>query len=320
MTPKGYTVLFTAVVLALAVAYTAYTVPTEIALGAIPSIADPKLWIFCITYGATAAVAAVLALSAYRASRPLVGVGRRVIEYFALALAFYALGAAATSIGLGSFIATGMSFNPFSWHSPAFSHWAPLAVAFAGIAPYFMLKFGHWMAEQKDPGIKREATVLTPLSILLLVTVSPMNWFGAYAPRFSLLDMQLKAGVLGALDPLPELSIQLHPDIGLISDGLLLLVNLVAIIQVIVFLRGKASDEKDRIKAARLKTIALGFVMLLVFFLFNVLDTLLGGLTVLLLAGFVFMVTAVVLLYLGAVAPGRYTSWLQRRVVKAGRG
>ncbi|MEM1797771.1 MAG: hypothetical protein QXX87_00965 [Candidatus Jordarchaeales archaeon] len=320
MEPKGYVALFAVVAFAFAFVYTTYTIPAQAALGAIPYFVDARVRVAHFVYGGITVVAALLALFAYKASRPLVGAGRRVIEYFALALAFYALGAAATTIGLAFFIITGMSFNLTTWHGLVYPCCIPVAMMFSGIAPYFMLKFGHWMAEQKDPGIKREATVLTPLSILLLVTVSPMNWFGAYAPRFSLLDMQLKAGVLGALDPLPELSIQLHPDIGLISDGLLLLVNLVAIIQVIVFLRGKASDEKDRIKAARLKTIALGFVMLLVFFLFNVLDTLLGGLTVLLLAGFVFMVTAVVLLYLGAVAPGRYTSWLQRRVVKAGRG
>ncbi|MBS7247227.1 MAG: hypothetical protein QXN15_06680 [Candidatus Jordarchaeales archaeon] len=317
MNPKSYAALFTVVVFVLAFVYATYTIPTEIALGAIPNTVDPRLWVFSLTYGVTAAVVAILALLAYRASRPLVGAGRHVMEYFALALVFYMLGAAATSIGLGSFIATGMSFNPAVWYVPSFAHCAPMAVMFAGIAPYFMLKFSYWMAEQKDPGRVREASVLAPLSILLLVTVSPMNWFGMHAPRFSLLDMQLKAYLLGILDPCPSLSLEVYPDIGIFSDGLLLLINLVAITQVIIFLRGKASSEKDPVRATRIKTVVLGIIMLLVFFLFNVFDTLAGGLTVLLLIGFVFMITAVVLLYLGVVTPEWYASWLQKRAKRA---
>ncbi|MEM1659006.1 MAG: hypothetical protein QXK94_08245 [Candidatus Jordarchaeales archaeon] len=314
MEPKGYVALFAVVAFAFAFVYTTYTIPAQAALGAIPYFVDARVRVAHFVYGGITVVAALLALFAYKASRPLVGAGRRVIEYFALALAFYALGAAATTIGLAFFIITGMSFNLTTWHGLVYPCCIPVAMMFSGIAPYFMLKFGHWMAEQKDPGIKREATVLTPLSILLVAMTLPTNWFGAYAPRFSLLDMQLKAGVLGALDPLPELSIQLHPDVRLLANGLLLFVNLVALIQIIVFLRRRIVSETEHLKAARLRTVLFGFLAMLGFFACYTLDALMGGgYTVPLFVGFVFGITALILLYIGVAAPKWYTSWIQKR-------
>ncbi|MBS7247230.1 MAG: hypothetical protein QXN15_06665 [Candidatus Jordarchaeales archaeon] len=318
MEPKGYSTLFTFVVLAFALIYALYTIPMQIALGAIPYLVDTRILVSFFAYGGITGAAAFLTLTAYRASRPLVGAGRRVIEYFTIALAFYMMSTAAMTLGLGLFIATGISFS-LTWYGLIYPYCIPMAMMFAGISPYFMLKFSYWMAEQKDPGRVREASVLAPLSILLPVMVLPLNWFGGYPPVFSLLDMNLKIYLLGLGIPYPILNIgvKIYPDIRLFSNGLLLLVNLVAVTQIIAFLYRKAMEETDHVKAARLKTVLYGFLSIVGFFACYTLDAIIGGgFTILMFIGFALLLTAIILLYLGVVAPEWYASWLQKRRTK----
>jgi len=314
MEPKGYLALFMVVSLAFTFVYAVYTIPAQVALGGLFYFVDARIWASSLAYGGMAGAAAVLVLLAYRALKPLVGAGRRVMEYFTLSLAFYTMSAAAMTVGLTFFILIGRSFDPTVWYGLIYPYCLPVAMMFSGIAPYFMLKFSYWMAEQKDPGMVRDVSVLAPLALLLLIMVFPQNWFGVLDPRFSLIDMQLKTYPLGSLDPFFSFGVKVYPDLRPFSNGLLLLINLAAITQIIVFLHRKAISEPDPVRAARLRTVIFGFILILGFFACYTIDALIGGpFTIMMFIGFILMLLAIVLLYLGTAAPEWYVSRLQRR-------
>nr|HDO80113.1 hypothetical protein [Candidatus Bathyarchaeota archaeon] len=312
---KSYLAFFTILSLVFMAVYAAYTIPAQASLGGVPYFVNTRVWASLFAYGAMTVAAATLTLLAYRASRPLIGVGRRVMDYFTLAFAFYTLSVTTMTTGLSFFVVFGVSFNPTTRYGFIYPCCLPVAMMFSGIAPYFMLKFSHLMSEQEEPSAKREASVLVPLAALLTLLASPQNWFGCYAPRLSLLDMQLKPYLLGTLDPFFNLGVGIYPDLRPLSNGLLLVVNFIAIVQILVFLRYRIRREAEPLKAARLKTVSYGFMMALGFFVCYTLDAVIGGpYSVLMFIGFGFILLALILMYLGTVTPKWYISRLQKMI------
>ena len=166
----------------------------------------------------------------------------------------------------------------------------PIAMMYSGIAPYFMLKFSHWTSERRDPSKIREIPILATLVAMIVVMISPHNWFGMYRPGVNVLDIRIY------------------------TNGLLLLVNLLAVIQIIAFLFRKISREPEPIRRARIRTVLAGFIAMLGFFICYTADAMTHQpYTVWMFVAYPFAWAAIILFYLGTVAPEWYISWLKKR-------
>lgn len=103
-------------------------------------------------------------------------------------------------------------------------------------------------------------------------------------------------------------------DIRIYTNGLLLLVNLLAVNQIIAFLFRRISRELEPIRRARLKTVMVGFIAMLGFFMFYTADAITHKpYTVWMFVAYPFAWTAITLFYLGTVALEWYVSWLRKK-------
>lgn len=289
-----------------ALIYAFYTIPTEIKEGAIayPDYENRypdwirekswedmamRVWTAFIAYTIITAIAVVLLVFTAKAWQYVSGDRKDTLQYFGLALLFYALGTGAMSIGTGMLIYLKSSYVLGVWYGIVYPISLPVAMMYAGIAPYFMLKFSHRVAKGEDPSKIREIGVLVPMGLLFLFMTSHYNWFGVYAPS-------------------PETF-----DIRFISNTLLLLTNLIAVIQIIVFLKIRASQIVDQVKKLRLKTLMWGFIMMLGFFIAYALDAITKRpLTIWMFIAYPFALIGIILMYLGTLSPEWYLRLLQR--------
>lgn len=304
--PKDYLGLFILLSVIFSAIYIVYTIPTEIKLGAIPypdyenkydwvyekswDDISLRIWTANIAYLIIAIISGILLWFSYRTIKLLEAAKKRTIEYFALSMLFYMLGAIAMVIGTSAVLLFKTSFNKDVWYGAIYPCSLPVAMMFTGIAPYFMLKFSHWVSERREPGKIKEIPVLTLLVLLLVLMISPYNWFGVYRPGLEVLDIRMY------------------------SNGLLLLVNLVAIFQILIFLYRRIRRESHPIRIARLKTVMYGFIALLGFFACYTLDALTHQpYTIWMFVAYPFAWIAIILIYLGTVTPEWYLSWLQKK-------
>jgi len=234
-------------------------------------------------------ISGILLWLSYKTSKLLEGEKKKTIEYFALAMLFYMLGAVAMVIGTTVFLILKVSFVK-TWYGLIYPCSLPIAMMFSGIAPFFMLKFSYWVSEHKEPSKIREIPLLLLLVLLLVLMISPYNWFGVYRPGPETLDIRI------------------------FSNGLLLLVNLVAIFQIIIFLYRRSKRETDLIRSARLKTVMFGFISLLGFFTCYTIDAVTHQpFTIWIFIAYPFAWITLVLIYLGTVTPEWYLSWLRKK-------
>jgi len=289
MEPKDYLIIFTVVSLIFIVIYATYTIPAQINLNATSYPRDLRVIISFIAYTLLTITTAAFIAFAYRTSRPLTGIGRKTMEYFILALIFCMLGPLPMALGLGLFIILGSSYIAEVWYGLIYPSCLPVAMMFTCFAAYFMLKFGYFMSERREPDLKNEIPLLVLIICFLAVSVHPYNWYGMIVPTG-------------------------YPSWRLYTNSLLLIVNLIAIAQVAYFLLRKIRTETDPIRIARLKMVMLGFLALLGFFMCYAIDALAEQpYTVWMFLGYIFAILSPILLYVGTAAPKWFISRIETK-------
>lgn len=149
----------------------------------------------------------------------------------------------------------------------------PISILFSGFAPFFLLKFNYWVVKLKKPETIRKLSVLLPLATLLGVMILQR--------------------------------------ISVISRGMLLAVNLIAVIQVMIFVSKELLEQPNALKKGSLQTLLGGLIFSLGFFLFYTLDALNPyPYSIYMVFAFISGTLASILLYLGTVMPEWYVSWI----------
>ncbi len=163
------------------------------------------------------------------------------------------------------------------WYGLSFPLAIPLSILFSGFAPFFLLKFNYWVVNREKPEIIRNLSVLLPLAVLI---------------GFMILQ-----------------------GITIVSRGLLLAVNLIAVIQVMIFVSTALREELNVMKKVSLQTLLAGLIASLGFFFFYTLDAL-NPVPYSVIMNFAFLsgFLASVLLFLGTVMPEWYVSWIRNHI------
>lgn len=193
------------------------------------------------------------------------------------------------ALGTGMLLLLKRSFTTDVWYGLMFPLAIPISMIFSGFAPLSLLKFTHWVAKREKPERLRIYSILLPLAVLFGFMTLPYNWWGMTKPA----------------------SQNLHTRI--FSNGLLLTVNLVAVIQVLIFVSQELREETNDIKKVSLQTLLAGLIASLGFFLFYTLDGL-NPIPYSVYMNFAFLSggLASLLLFLGTVMPEWYVSWIRK--------
>lgn len=285
------------------IVYTTYTIPNQIQKGGVP-YPNPStelgtwaeiasgIWLSCIGFLVISILLSILLFYTHKLSHLYTGTSRRSFQYFSLYLAFFLIGSIIMTIGFIFIIKFHQSFTQSVWYGLVYPVTLPLAFMYSSFAPFFLFKFSYWVAYQEEPSMRRKLSVLLPLAALLLMMTSPYNWFGCYRP------------------------VSTFPDYRVVTDFLLLLVNLTAIIQSIFFVSVQIRREKNITKRARFKTILVGLLSILSFFIFNLGGSLYKPYSFFAYLKFITASVGLVVLFFGVAAPYWYLLEVKERKLK----
>lgn len=143
---------------------------------------------------------------------------------------------------------------------------------------------------RKSISNREYAVALIMLTVSLIVTIFPQNYYGVFTPK-------------GVLDLRP------------LTNLLLMLYYMFTIYFVVSAIRKKIKNQKDKVLATRLKLTEYGFLALVGFFVFYFLDAVTGGgkpFTYWMIPAFLSFTTGGLLIYLGFLTP----KWLEKFLSK----
>jgi len=288
--------------------YAVYTVPTQIASGQgipypDPRLADiheeswaetgPRIFSAFILFSVLSVFIAIILTLVWRSWRLYGGERRHILVLFGKALGLYLISTVSAVISLIAFLVFQKSYVTNNIFGLVYPVLLPITYAFSAVAAYYTFKFSYWFAFREEPAFSRKLTILLPLFLLLIVMVSPYNWYGAYT-----LDKSI-------------------PNIRPITNVILFVILLLAIVQSLIFIKARLSVETDPINRARIKTIMLGFALVLAIYIFNVIyEIFMTKMLIIFILSYFITGLSIILVYLGLISPRFYMRYLERRLSK----
>lgn len=282
-----------------------YTIPRQVRIGGIPypnplltyigdtswGIIAPRIYAAIIAFAVQSIILFLILVFTYRASRLLSGELKLTLlnfQYFTLTLLIASI---LLTIGHAVFAYLKISIILNDPLGMIYASTMLYSMAMGALAPYFLLNFGYLYARKEKLSEEIAQGVLGVILLIWIIMSSPYNWYAMYPPTLKELDIR----------PL--------------TNGLILLLNVIVIAKLMVLFRRKIKAETDTIKKIRLKTILVGLIFYLLFFIWFVLEELIKQ--KFLWSYFVaygLSSVGVFLMYLGLIAPKFYMSIVEKRL------